>query len=527
MKNEIMASFLLAGAVLLLGVGGYITLSGTEANSTSQENMTANVSIPQPAVVANATNVSNTPARNVSGNGSANATNVTGAVANSTAANNTANTTANGTASHRTNITIVYNDTPYYYGGSSSGSSSSSSSGSSGSSSGSNSQNNTHPANTTHPNSTILSSSGGLLRYNDCLAVSNGKVCLSDIAAESPNEAILAVYDAKGNKVSNVMVAPNGHEAVSLGDGKIIYISVFSTAISGTNIQALAYISNSGIASGQSVSQGNMNIGDCVGLANSSVCLADIAADYPHQAIFSAYDANGRLISNVIVPVGEPISVVIGNGKSISVTVSQTTITNGSAWATVTVRYIASDFTGKLLYYGECINTSHASVCLADVAASSPYEAVFEVHDIDTGKLLSNVMVAPGTSKQAKLDDSSAVLIYVYGTMINGSSVWTLADATEEATDSGSVSGTIGFDECVSSDFAKVCLSDIGMDSPHDAILTLYGPSGDFISNVEIAPGSSKTIPIDDSSSAAISVMSTAFDMNTSTFEAAVVLARG
>ena len=510
MKNEIMASFLLAGAVLLLGAGGYLTLSGAEANATAQENMTANVSIPEPVVVANVTNVSaieNVSSNATSANQSAdNATSIINATANMT----------NSTVSNHTNVTIVYNDSGTY-GGSSNSGSSGGGSGSSGSGSHTSTPAN-NPANT-------INGSGGLLHYNDCLAISNGKVCLEDIAVDSPNEAILTVYDAKGKQVSNVQVAPGGDEVASLGNGKSIYISVYSTAINGSDIQALVYIRGSGIYSGQSVlvSQGMLAIGDCVKLAYSNVCLEDVAMDWPHQAIFSVYDTNGRLISNVMAPVAEQVSVIIGDGKSVSITVSQTIIANGSAWANTTVKYASSDFGGKLLFYGECVNTSHASVCLADIAAKSPYEAMLEVYDGLTGKLSSNVMVAPGASEQVKLDDTRAVTVYVYGTMASGSSVWALVSATDTKISNNAVSGTIGFDECVSSDFAKVCLYDFDSNSPNNPIFEVYNAGGDFVSNVMVAPGASKTVRVGNSSSAEISVLSK--DLNA--YTATVSIAKG
>jgi hypothetical protein len=266
-----------------------------------------------------------------------------------------------------------------------------------------------------------------------------------------------------------------------------------------------------------------LEIGDCVNLANSSVCLEDVAADWPHQAIFSVYDATGKFISNVMVPAQEPTSVVIGGGKNILITVSQTIITNGSAWANTTIKYTSSDFGGKLLFYGECVNTSHASVCLADIAAKSPNEAMLEVYDGLTGKLLSNVMVAPGTSEQVKLDNTRAVTVYVYGTMVDGSSVWALVSATDTKISNNAVSGTIGFDECVSSDFAKVCLYDFDSSSPNNPIFEVYNAGGDFVSNVMVGPGASKTVRVGNSSSAEISVLGK--DLNA--YTATVSIARG
>jgi hypothetical protein len=506
MKNEIMASFLLAGAVLLLGVGGYMTLSGAGANDTVQENITANASVPH--VVANATNVlanASIP-KNISGNGSA--------IANQSAnASNIINTTSNltnGTVSNHTNITIVYNDTGTY-GGSSGGNSGSSSSG-----------RNSHPANNTITANTI-NGSGGLLHYNDCLTVSNGKVCLSDLAAESPNDAILTVYDAKGKLSSNIEVAPNGNGIASLGNGKFIYVSVYSTAINGSDIQALVYIRDSGIYSRQSVlvSQGMLQIGDCVNLANSSACLEDVAVDWPHQAIFSLYGANGKFISNVMVQVQDPTSIVIGGGKDILITVSQTIITNGSAWANTTVKYTSSDFGGRLLFYDECVNTSHASVCLSDMDTKT-HDAILTVYGAN-GKFSSNIQIAQGASEQVNVDDSNAVMIYVYGTMASGSSVWALVSATDTKIGNNAVSGTIGFDECVSNDVAKVCLYDFDSSSPNNPIFEVYNAGGDLVSNVMVAPGASKTVRITNSTSAEISVLSK--DLNA--YTATVSIARG
>ncbi|MCX6773560.1 MAG: hypothetical protein NTY68_00995 [Candidatus Micrarchaeota archaeon] len=516
MRKEIMASFFLAGALLLVGLSGYAAIFNSGDNSTVQGN--SNGSLLANHTVANATHAPVLANKSIAG--TANSTQLQNssngssgkhdsAVQNSTLDNQSSSKTQNSTVTLNNTNTTVVNDTLILYPYSPY-----SSSGSSSHHSSSHTNNNTVPANST------ATSSSGVLHYDDCLAVSNGKVCLLDIAVDSPNDAILAVYDAKNRHISTILLAPNANRNVDLGDGKSIFISVYDTAINGSDIQALVYISNSKFDySRETTVQGTLDIGDCINMSFSSVCLSDVAIDPPHDAILSVYDSQGRPISDVIIPVNKSKSIVIGNGRAISVKVSETMITNTSAWAVVTITYTSADFKGNLLFYDDCINTSFSSVCLKDVGTSAPHSAMFEVRNLLTGDA-SNIMVAPGSSEELKLGNTKAVSVYVYGTMVEGSSVWALASATDMTINVDSVTGTVGFDECIHNDAARVCLSDISMDSPHDAILAIYDSSGDLVSNKIISPGHSKTVSIDDSSSVKISVISTTFDLNTSTFGA-------
>ena len=509
MRKEIMASFFLAGALLLVGLSGYAAIFNSGDNSTVQGNSSG--SLLANHSVANTTHASVLANKSVAGTANSaqlqNSSNGSSAGQNSTLDNQSSSKTQNSTITLNNTNTTVVNDTLILYPYSPYSSSGSSSHHSS-------SHNNTIVSSV---NSTATSSSG-VLHYDDCLVISNGKVCLSDIAIDSPNEAILAVYDAQNRHISTILLAPNANRNVDLGDGKSIYVSVYDTAINGSDIHALVYISNSKFDYSREITvQGTLDIGDCINMSFSSVCLSDVAKDSPHDAILSVFDSQGRPISDVIIPVNKSKAIVIGNGRAISVKVSETMITNASAWAVVTITYTAADFKGNLLFYDDCINTSYSSVCLKDVGISAPHSAMFEVRNILTGDA-SNIMVAPGSSEELKLGNTKAVSVYVYGTMVEGSSVWALASASDVTINADIVTGTVGFDECIHNDAARVCLSDISMDSPHDAILAIYDSNGDLVSNKMIAPGSSKTVSMDGTSSVKVSVISTTFDLNTGTF---------
>jgi len=517
MRKEIMASFFLAGVALLLGLSGYMVMFNSPDNSTVQENSSSSLV----SSIANSTNAS------VSANNSlSNATapeshsSANGTVGNQSSAQNAtlANQSSSGTQNTTSNTTVTNTTTVVDLTNTSDGS------GSSGSSS-SGSHHHHHSSNTDNnvvPVDTGATSALGIIHYDDCLEISNGEVCLSDIAVESPNEAILAVYDAQGRHIRTIMLAPNENRNVDLGDGKAIYVSVYDTAINGSDIQSLVYISNSVFDYSREIAvEGTLDLGDCINMSFSSVCLSDVAVDPPNDAILSVYDSQGRLISNVIAPVNVSKTIVIGNGRAISVMVSETSpgYTVGSVWAIVTIRYTIADFNGNLLFYGECFNTSHSSICLEDIGASAPHSAIFRVHNLVSGNE-SNLMVAPGSSEDLNLDSTKAVSVYVYGTAVNGSSIWALASATEMVIDADRVSGTVGFDDCIHNGAAEVCLYDIEMDSPHSAILKVYNPEGGFVLNKIISPGSSRTVSINGTSSVRISVESTTFDLNTGTFEA-------
>jgi hypothetical protein len=506
MRNEVMASFLLAGVLLLLGAGGYITVSEMGANETAQN--ATNVSAP----IAETTNfsvtvpvVQNVPENltetNQTAAETANATNETVAVA---------NTIDNTT---RSNNTYIYNDTnPYSNGGGNGG--------------GSGNNNNRRTI-------TGTNSSGGLLHYGDCLAISSGRVCLEDVATKDPYEAILGVYDSSNRKVSTIMVAPSfgSDKTVSLGNGRAIYVKVYETAINGTDVQAVVYISNSNVDSGPTLSDGRMYIGDCVKLEFTSVCLDMISHGDPYHAQFNTYDSQDRLIYSSPAYAGDPITIDVGNGKAVSILVSQIVSSNSSEWVIASIKSINADFNALLMFCGDGRFTQHGKISLEDVAVSRPYEAIFEVVNRNDERDRTNIMVKPGSYETAEIDDGAKeISIHVYKTVQNGTLCWALVSMSETDLTSSTATATLNFDECVDAGFAKACLADMAMDVPHNAILAVYDGDGNFVSNVMVAPGGSKLVSVDDSTDARISVSETDFiyDMSGfSTASAVVSISRG
>jgi hypothetical protein len=499
MRNEVMASVLVAGVLLLLGAGGYITMSEMATDETAQ-NVTANISVI--TIEMNDTNVS---AEN------------NGTLSNLSASNDTvpANITTNTTSisGNATNKTTVSNAT---------NASSSSSTGDRGGGSG-----------RERRTITGTNSSGGLLHYGDCLAVSYGRVCLEDVAVEYPNEAILGVYGSNNRKVSTIMVEPTfgSDKTVSLGNGRAIYVKVYETAINGTDVQAVVYVTNSNVDAGPTISDGRMYAGDCVELEFTTVCLDRIDHGDPYHAIFHTYDSQDRLIYSSPAYAGDSITINVGNGKAVSILVSQIVSSNTSEWAIASIKSINADYNALLMFCGDSRFTQHGRISLEDVAASRPYEAIFEVMNRDDERDRTNIMVKPGSYETAEIDDGAkAISVHVYKTVINGTLCWALASISETELTSRTATATLGFDECVDAGFAKACLSDMAMDVPHEAILAVYAEDGSFVSNVMVAPGGSKLVSVDDSTDARISVSETSFiyDMSGfSTASAVVSISRG
>jgi hypothetical protein len=491
MRNEVMASVLVAGVLLLLGAGGYVTMSEMTddvAQNDTIQNVTANVSVT--ILELNSTNVSE------GGNNT---------LANLSASNDTVSSNTTSVSGNATNRTAVSNAT---------NASSSSPTGDRGGGSGRDRR-----------TITGTNSSGGLLHYGDCLAITIGRACLEDVGADY-GEAILAVYNSSSSHVSNVMVAPGDSETALLGNGKAMKIDVSETAINGTEIEAIVYIENSDIDSGPTVSDGRMYVGDCVALDYSTLCLSDIDENSLYEAVFSIYDAQDRFIDTVSAYPGEPVSIAVGDGKAASILVSQTMRSNTTEWAIASIRETNAEFDETLLFYGECMPIAYGYVCLKDVAVSSPHEAIFNVSDILTDEV-SNLMVAPGSYGTVDFATSPReVTVYVHSTLINGTLVWATLTTSTATRTPRTVSGMLDFDECLDAGFAKACLADLAVDEPHAAILAVYDSDGNFVSNAMIAPGDSELVSVSDSANARISVDSTTFLPGVNAFKAEVSISR-
>ena len=475
MNKEVMASAVAAGLLLLAGlgiiVGSSISVDSGGSDVYDGGNISAALSSMQGSLA------------NGSGNDSAPETldqvldqedkaQATDAIDNQTAGNSP-NETANTTS------TSVL-DTTSGDGGTSSGGSHHSSS-----------------------SSSRKTSAEGMLHYNDCISTYSSKVCLMDLSLDSPHSAILSVEKSSGADVATVVMEPYSSLAVPFGNGNGVIVSVEDTSVSGSSILASVSITDSSSVEGMV-----LEYGDCISASNSKACLSDISAD-GDSAIFSVYGSDGKLINSIGVEQGESGSVALGSGKEALITVFDIN-PGASANVIASANEISVASKGSILHLDDCISTRYSKVCLEDISAGSPSSAIVRIYN-SSKKLVSTEEVQKGDSETFRVSYGKGVLVTVSSvTLLNGSSSWAMVSAKDVSMDEP-YEAELSMGECASGPKAKVCLEDMGTESPYPAILGIYTTSNSLVSIKTISPGDSSTVKVG-SSNVLVEVTMTAFD---------------